>query len=187
MTEDSLSQQQIARALTGDRAAVSALVQLQLGRVYRLCLRISNSRELAEEATQETFVRVLRDLDQLRDHARLTGWVLTIAANTVRGLLRRKPREVQLDHDPPAAPTEASGPVELQQQALAHAVARLQSSDRELFLLHHIEGLPLTDLARSHATSTPAIKSRMHRIRERVRASAGAYLTEQELPSGVQR
>jgi len=56
--------EEIERALTGDREAVEALVRAYLPRVFGLCLRMARSRELAEEASQEAFVRVLQNLPQ---------------------------------------------------------------------------------------------------------------------------
>ncbi len=178
-----MTAEQLNLALSGDRAAVTSLVEAHLPRVYRLSLRISRSSELAEEATQETFVRVLKDLGHLRDPERLTSWILTIAANTVRGLIRRRPRELSLDHEPSTAVLDIDGDSRIQQQALAHAVDRLNPSERELFLLHHLEGLALDELARARESTTPAIKSRMHRIRQKVRSIAEAFLTEQRLPA----
>ena len=61
----------IARAQRGEREAVAELVGAYLPRVYGLALRMTRSRDLAEEASQETFVRVLKNLSRLKEARKL--------------------------------------------------------------------------------------------------------------------
>jgi RNA polymerase sigma-70 factor (ECF subfamily) len=156
-------------ALRGERVAVTELTQAYLPRVFGLALRLTRNREEAEEVTQETFVRALRNLGQLQDARRLTSWMLTITANTVRELARKRGREATLDYEPPAIEPEHDSLREQRQKALELAVAQLPSADRELFLLHTVEGVRLKALASEHGISVPAMKSRVHRIRSRIR------------------
>ncbi|MCA8922448.1 MAG: sigma-70 family RNA polymerase sigma factor [Planctomycetes bacterium] len=161
----------VAAAIRGEREAVTALTQAYLPRVFGLALRLTRNREQAEEVTQETFVRALRNLTQLKNPARLTSWLLTITANTVRELARKQRREAPLDYEPPAIEPEVDGSLERRQKALDLAVAQLEPHDRELFLLHTVEGVRLKALASEHGVSLPAMKSRVHRIRSRIRVS----------------
>ena len=62
--------------------------------------------------------------------------------------------------------------------ALEKAVAKLSEDERALFLLHSIEGVALADLARENHATEPAMRSRVHRIRERVREYAFSELRE---------
>lgn len=163
-------------ALAGEREAVAALTQEFLPRVFGLSLRLCRDRELAEEATQETFVRALRALSRLRQPGRLKSWLLTIAANTTRELLRKQGRGSSLDYEPPAIDVVADDLQTARQKALDHALADLDSGERELFLLHTVEGVRLRTLAKEHAMSVPAMKSRVHRIRSKVRVRALVHL-----------
>jgi RNA polymerase sigma-70 factor (ECF subfamily) len=172
----SFSPDELERLVTGDRHVVTAFTQAFLPRVYGLTLRISRSRELAEDATQETFVRALRALPGLKNKDRLASWVLTIAANTVRELAKKRPREAPLDHDPPAIERGQDDDRAVRQKALALAVSKLETDERELFLLHTVEGLGLEDLALERQTSAQAMKSRLHRIRAKVRSGAFSHL-----------
>ena len=169
--EQTFSAEAIARAIEGDRAAVSAIAKAFLPRVYGLCLRLARRRDLAEEATQETFVRALRALPRLRDPERLASFVLTIAATTVREMARRAPREAPLDHDPPA-PAPGDDGAAARRKAVERAVSTLDVDERQLFLLHTVEGVKLEALARESRSSVPALKSRLHRIRSKVRSRA---------------
>ena len=69
------------------------------------------------------------------------------------------------------------------QVALEHAVAGLAGDERTLFLLHSVEGVTLNELAKERNVTASAMKSRVHRIREKVRRSAFAYLDDPERPS----
>ena len=173
---DTPSEGLLERALAGEREAVAELTAAFLPRVYGLALRISRRRELAEDATQETFVRALRALPRLRERTRFKSWLLTIAANTTREMLRKQSRNLSLDYEPPALEPEVDDRLVLRQKALDHALTRLDPAERELFLLHTVEGVRLRTLAAEHEVSVPAMKSRVHRIRSKVRVSALAVL-----------
>ena len=174
----SLPPEIIAGARRGDRDAVEALTRAFLPRVYGLCLRLSRRRELAEEATQETFVRALRGLPDLRDQTRLAPWMLAIAANTTRELARRHERARPLEREP-IARSEAEDPrVARRLEALDAAVQSLPDEDRRLFVRHTVDGVRLKQLAGELSISLPAIKSKLHRIRTKVRASALDHLKQ---------
>lgn len=176
MARRNLSDSTVERALTGERAAVEGLVQAFLPRVYGLCLRMTKSRELADEASQEAFVRVLKSLPKLRDPARLDSWVLTIAANTARKLLAKRGRDRPLDHEPQAIVATQDDHAEAKSKAIDLAVNGLKSEERELFLLHTVEGFRLKQLAKDNDTTVSAMKARVHRIRTKVRVGALAEL-----------
>ena len=173
-----LTPEQIEAAIRGERPAVEALTEAFLPRVFGLSLRICRRRELAEDATQETFVRALRNLHKLREHGRLKSWLLTIAANTTRELARKQNRLSPLDYDPPTIEVEVDEQEAIRQKALDHALASLAEDERELFLLHTVEGVRLKTLAEEQQVSVPAMKSRVHRIRSKVRVRALAVLEE---------
>ncbi len=170
----------IPLAIRGERAAVAALVEAFLPRVYGLCLRMTRRRDAADEATQETFVRVLRSLGKLRDPERLASWVLTIAANVVRELARKRRDDAPLDWEPEARPDDAEpDPRADRRRAVDHAVASLDRDDRELFLLHCREGVALAAIAAERDASVSAVKSKIHRIRSRVRRRSLSWLEKQ--------
>ena len=177
--EPSLSAEEVALAVRGDRAAVTRIVGVWLPRVYGLCLRLCGKSDLAEEAVQETFVRALRALPRLEKPGSFGSWILTIAANTAREIQgRRSP--APLAGPEPEAPAARNGARDLQRSALDHAFRVLDPDERRLFLLHSVEGTSLEDLARNEETTLPAMKSRMHRIREKVRREAKAYFDRNE-------
>ena len=79
--------QLVARCIRGEQAAMIALVERFRGQVFGLCFRMLAQRQDAEDAAQETFVRVLKNLhrwDQQRD---FEPWLLAIAGNRCRTAL----------------------------------------------------------------------------------------------------
>ena len=181
------SAKQLERAVAGNREAVTELVEAFMPRVYGLALRLCRRQDVAEEAAQETFVRALRKLSTVRDPGRLPSWMLTICANTTREMLRKQRKTVSLDDVPELTPQDlghsdkdADSETDERMQAVERAVATLGVKDRELFLLHTVHGVSMKDIARQHKTTEGAMKTKICRIRARVRAHAHRHLGRQE-------
>ncbi len=174
-----ITTEEVSRAVRGDRAAVTAIVEMYLPRVYGLCLRIASRRDLAEEATQETFVRALRALGGLKKAESLGSWLLMIAANTTKEVVREASGPPLVDVDLPERKENEGDGLEVRKKAIEHAISTLDPGDRALFLLHTVEGVDLEELARDRETTPAAMKSRVHRIRVKVRERAARYLEEQ--------
>ncbi|MGV9667814.1 RNA polymerase sigma factor [Nocardia niigatensis] len=85
----------VARALGGDRAAVSDVVRLLQDPIYRLALRMVWRPADAEDATQEILLRVVGHLATWRGEARLTTWAYRIGVNYLLNLERQTPQEAQ--------------------------------------------------------------------------------------------
>ncbi|MEV6100474.1 RNA polymerase sigma factor [Nocardia sp. NPDC051981] len=85
----------VARAVEGDRAAVSDVVRLLQDPIYRLALRMVWRPADAEDATQEILLRVVGNLATWRGEARLTTWAYRIGVNYLLNLKRQTPQEAQ--------------------------------------------------------------------------------------------
>lgn len=82
----------VARALEGEARALDSLVDRHHAAVYRVALGILSESDGAEDATQATFLKAVRGLRGFRREASFRTWLLTIAANEARGILRRRSR-----------------------------------------------------------------------------------------------
>ena len=174
----SLTESSVERAIAGEPADVEAFALSYLPRVYGLALRLSRDRALAEESTQEAYLKIRRALPRLRQPARAQSWVLRITANAVRDLWRQREPDQLLDYEPPAI-EEAEDDWELaRRRAIDLALDDLDYPERELFLVHTLEGVRLKDLARDRDQSLSALTSRMHRVRAKVRARARHHLQQ---------
>ena len=139
--------------------------------IYRYLLRMTGSRETAEELTQDVFVRVLKGLEQYqeRDHER--AWLFRIARNLRCDLARRSQRQ-------PSASLEDVEPIEPQRQelqlSLVRALAALAEDDREAFVLGEIGGFTYVEIAEICEISPAAVRSRIYRARLELRRALEA-------------
>ena len=98
----------VNRCLAGHQPSFGQLVERFRGQVYGLCFRMLGQREDAEDATQETFVRVIRNLHRWDQGRAFEPWLLTIAGNRCRTKLARRmkrPGNVSLDQPIPMTGT----------------------------------------------------------------------------------
>jgi RNA polymerase sigma-70 factor (ECF subfamily) len=129
--------------------------------VYRFCARqIGNDR--AADAAQETFVTAQRVLNKYRGESTVRTWLLGIAYNECRRLIRMRRAEcVPIDLvAEPASPDPSSSWVD--RDALRRALAGLSQEHREVVLLHEIEGLTYDEIAVVAGVPAGTVKSRLH-------------------------
>jgi len=119
----------------------------------------------------------------LKRTERVDSWVLRITSNVVRDLYRRRDPVQPLTYEPPAIPREDDDWERARRRAIDLALDELSFDERELFLLHTVEGVRLKDLAKSRKKSLSAITSRVHRVRAKVRAGARSHLKKAKVCS----
>jgi RNA polymerase sigma-70 factor (ECF subfamily) len=138
--------------------------------VYRFALYLSGDPSLAEEITQETFVRAWVMPGEVRGGT-VKAYLLTIARNLYREERKRLARQVALDGtrpDPkPDAEAVALGRLEL--EAAFEALQTLPETDRAALLMHAQDGLPYAAIASTLGLSVVAVKIRVHRARIKLR------------------
>lgn len=122
----------------------------------------------AEEVLQETWLRALRGFARGDDVERLTPWLVTLARRAAIDRLRRSSGLplAPLDDAEPAA----EEPAEPWPQGLARALTCLGAGERELIVLHHLEGASVQDVAQVLGVPEGTVKSRLHRVRRSLRA-----------------
>jgi RNA polymerase sigma-70 factor, ECF subfamily len=132
---------------------------------------------LADDLTQEIFIRVLRRLPEVKDHRRVTGWIFQIARNMVADHYRKsRPTEALREADLTEEPSR-SAVVEVEEERLRDELAAyvrdvvktLPPIYREAILLTEYEGMTQVELARHLGLGLSAAKSRVQRAREMVR------------------
>lgn len=150
------------RVQSGDREAYDALYGRYSARLFAFLLRRTGARSAAEEAHQETWLRVYRWRARFDGRRPFRPWVFTIATNAGRDAARPEPGLFEL----PAEADEPSGLGEL----VAAALAALEPDDRRLLLLA-IEGFDGNELAVMLGTTPGAVRTRLSRARARVRVA----------------
>jgi len=161
----------LARLAGGDRATFTELVEAHDTDMARLCYVICGDVELARDAVQNAWHRLWRQPPRLRDESRLRSWLLSVAANEARQALRRRRRGSQLERLA-AVSADAGRTVEpevLDRVALASSLSRLTPHERELLALRYLLELSSADIAQHLGISPEGVRSRLHRLIERLR------------------
>jgi RNA polymerase sigma-70 factor (ECF subfamily) len=160
----------VRRVLDGDTAAYAGLVSRYRDRLGRYAMRMLGNHADAEEALQDTFVRGYRSLRRCTDPERFGAWLFGILVNRCRTLGgRRARRQRTVVHDEVAlsrASVRDDGEGFALREAIQWAVAQLPSSNREAFLLKHVEELSYDEMAELTGVSVSALKMRVMRARE---------------------
>ncbi len=157
----------IAAVKKGDRNAFQRLYQEHCGRVYALCLRISGNQAMAEDLTQEVFIRVWGKIQDFRAESRFSTWLHSVAVNTVLAALRKnKPWLTRIvNSDDNDAETEACAEMPVDEHNLEHCIAKLPERARIVFVLRAIEGYRHEEIASKMNMAIGTSKSQYARAR----------------------
>ncbi len=155
----------ITRARDGDRLAFESLVIDCGADVLRLCMVITTDRALAEDASQNTWRQVWRRLGDIRDVGRFRPWLMRVAANEAKQLVRRRHRERPLE-EALALPGPSVDP---ELAAITEAIRRLPINDRTIIAQRYVLGLTSAEIAAEQGISAEGIRTRLSRIRQRLR------------------
>jgi RNA polymerase sigma-70 factor (ECF subfamily) len=162
----------IERAADGDEHAFRALYDQTVGRVHALLLRLTSNRTLAEDLTQESYLRAWRGLPKFRGDASFQTWIHRIAVRvSIEAHRRRKGRELREVDWPEEAesPGSVPAPSTLAGISLERAIATLPDGAREVFVLYEIEGFRHAEIAEMIGVATPTVRSQLHRAKTLLR------------------
>jgi RNA polymerase sigma-70 factor (ECF subfamily) len=173
MMERALELQLVDRLRMGDPAAFDAVYDAFHARLYGFLARLSGCRDVAEDLTEETWLRLVRHARRLDPDTRLGPWLFTVARNLHASY--RRSRVLEDSHaagllglwpsgTPRPTPLEAAEASEARRQ-LAVALASLPASYREALLLVGVEGLGPGEAARVCGVTAEAMRQRLSRGR----------------------
>ena len=168
----------LQQAQRGDRAAFARLVQAYQGPVFNLCYRMLGNAVDAEDAAQETFLRVYTKLNTYQQDRKLSSWVLSIASHhCIDRLRRRRGDSLSLDEEPVAATLSAreTGPEESAlaaetRDAVQAAVNRLEPAYRVPLILRYWHDLSYAEIAETLGVPVGTVRSRLHNAIRLLRA-----------------
>jgi RNA polymerase sigma-70 factor (ECF subfamily) len=157
----------VSDCLAGDEAAMIALVERFRDSVFRLCYRMLGQRQDAEDAAQETFVRMLKGLSRWDSGRDFEPWLLAIAGNRCRTALaarQRRPAMGTLADDPPATSSGWEAARHLAEEVQL-ALGQVRADYREAFLLFHEHELSYEEVSLALNRPLGTIKTWIHRAR----------------------
>ncbi len=176
-----------ALAKEGREPAFRELVRRYERPVFSLIFRMVRDRELAEDLAQDSFIKVLNNIDRYRPEFKLSSWLFKIANNvTIDHLRRRQLATVSLDGSPHAATAaeaqatsldvESRGQSALEAiesrelgSAIERAIASLRPEYRSCILLRHVEGRSYEEIAATLDLPLGTVKTYIYRARHELR------------------
>lgn len=166
----------ISRILAGEQRGYALLLRRYRDRVMTLALRLLGSRDDAEEAAQDAFIRAFRSLHGFEHRARFSTWLYRITYNVcVTRLSRRRHEEQPLDADDGFDPVDedASGDAEVEQEelrrALADAINRLRPEYAGVITLFYLHEQSHEEIVAITGLPLGTVKNRLHRARQELR------------------
>jgi RNA polymerase sigma-70 factor (ECF subfamily) len=174
----------LSRLVKRDEDAFNEIVRGYGDRVYNLVLRLVGSPAEAEDIAQEVFVTVFKSIESYRGEAKLSTWILRIAANhsknRIKYLARRRTtgQELRDGSDATEMADEGKAPVQAHfaapdvmleaaetERLMQAAIAELEEEQRLLVVLRDVEELSYEEIVEITGLPEGTVKSRLHRAR----------------------
>jgi RNA polymerase sigma-70 factor (ECF subfamily) len=170
-----LDKRLVRRIVAGEHDACAALVRAHHAAVYRFLVRLCRNAATAEDLTQETFLAAWTRIGTFKGTASLATWLHQIAYHKFVDW-QRKPRLATVEHDGTEATGDSPvGPLaaviaDEQAARLERAVGRLEPVDREVIVLHYLQGFSFEQMAAVQDQPPGTVKWRTSQALERLRA-----------------
>jgi RNA polymerase sigma-70 factor (ECF subfamily) len=179
------SEEITARARRGDEEAFRLIFERYSRPVISFIYDMVGHRDLAEELTQETFVRAYRGLAAMRDETKLSTWLFGIAKNVARESLRSRYKDdsrVEFDDDRVIEVKDEKLPPDRElldrelNGVIREALAALDEDKRAVFTLKILHQRSYEEIAEITGSSIPKLKTDLHRARAEMRRRIRPYL-----------
>jgi RNA polymerase sigma-70 factor, ECF subfamily len=164
-------------ALDGEEEAFGRLVERYRRAAFAVALSVTGHRENAEDVAQEAFLVALERLEDCRKPERFAGWLMTIVRNRARNLIRRESlRDAERLVD--TVPSKGRGPAGVTEivrlrERLEKALLELTEVQREVVLLHDLEGWKHREIAERLNLPAGTVRSHLHFARKALREGLG--------------
>ena len=179
MNEASLVQT-VEAAQAGDERAFEALFRAHRDTIFSIAMHYLRDRDVAEDVTQDAFVRAWDRLPKLREPAAFGGWLRAMTINMVRDHFRSKRDEAPLDdQNPPASDDDgpdSSVEQDEQQNAVREAILGLPDHQRVIVSMHYLEGRNVQEIMELMDLPKGTVVSRLSRGRENLRRRLAPYI-----------
>jgi len=165
----------VARALAGETWGFEELVRRHLRSAHAVALGVLGNPADAEDVCQDAFLTALERLEECRDPKRFAAWLMRIVRNRALNFRASRSLRQGVPLEEAAAAKSSGGDPEREaerseaRERLLAALSGLPESQREVVLLHDLEGWRHREIAELLGTSEGAVRVRLHEARRRLR------------------
>jgi RNA polymerase sigma-70 factor (ECF subfamily) len=160
----------VEQAVLGDETAFARLIAAYHADMIRVAyVTCGQDADMAEDAVQSAWIIAWKKLASVRDRDSVKGWLIAVAANEARQLVRRRSRRSLVEikfglPDPDGNPSD-----EIDRVDLVNALRRLKAEDRMLLALRYVAGFDSTEIAERTGRSPSGTRARLGRLLDRLR------------------
>ncbi|WP_246240831.1 sigma-70 family RNA polymerase sigma factor [Anaerocolumna sedimenticola] len=148
---------------------VSDLMGEYADSVLRMCYLYLKDYHLAEDVTQETFIRVMKHYDKFRKESSVKTWIMKIAINLCKNQMKTWWYKRQNFNDITEIAYDASYDGLVDRQELFHEINKLSTKYKEIILLFYYQEMPVSEIAEILKLKESAVKTRLFRAREQLK------------------
>ena len=161
----------IASAAKGDEVAFGRIVATFHADMHRVCVFVCGDQSIAEDAVQAAWAIAWRKLGSVREPERLRPWLVSIAVNETKQLMRKRHRRSQVETlSVPSGPGVGVDPATgIDALDLDAALLRLDADDRALLAMRYVAGFDATELSLAIGLSPSGTRTRLERLLARLR------------------
>ncbi len=182
--------QLVNRILTGEEEAFSILVRKYQKRIHALAWRKIGDYHIAEEITQDTFIRVYKNLSELKNPKLFDGWLFVITNNLCKNWLERNKdtmpflEDVSIEERNRTYHTQYQSEQRMTEirehyrEVAKKLLEKLPESERTVITLYYLSEMSVKDIGNFLGVSANTIKSRLHRARNRLEAEEHLLMSE---------
>jgi len=161
----------VESAAEGDEIAFGRIVDAYQEQMYCICVVVCRDRTMAEEAVQSAWSRIWQRLGSIREPEKLRPWVVSVAVNEAKQLLRKRRR--RSEHEVPVDASDKPGGIDpatrIDGVDLRDAMRRLDPDDRALLTMRYVFGFNATELSTAVGLSPSGTRTRLERLLARLR------------------
>jgi len=164
----------VQQAVAGDELAFARIVDAYHRDLVRVAYVVAGDEQLAEDAAQAAWSIAWRKLGTLRDPERLRPWLVSVAANEARQIVRSRHRRAVAElRVRPVDDADDDTVEEIDHLDLLAVLRGLKPEDRRLLALRYVGGLEPTEIARLVGMSPSGVRGHLSRLRDRLREELG--------------
>jgi RNA polymerase sigma-70 factor (ECF subfamily) len=166
--------QTIAAARAGDLAAFELLMRQYERLVLATAIRLLGNLEDAQDASQEVFLKLYRNLGKLERQHSISAWLYRVTVNVCHDIGRKRKPTASMDDAETLAAADPPGDDE-RRRALELSLRRLSERERAAVVLRDLEGLSTVEVARAMGSSEATVRSQISQARVKMREFLERY------------